>query len=225
MTHQIFYWKRNHFLIILAGIGIVSGFLRGTVSAQSPQRPGEINNKTSRVYTFVGKTGFGHEHAVIGEIKSGIIQLGATHNAGEIVFDMTTWKADTPQARKYIGLKGTTSASTQSEVNTNMLGSGVLNVRKYPTSIFKISSALPLKQQPSNGKTRYQLDGTFTLHGTSRNISVIAEVTDRNQQQHLRGSFTIKQTDFGITPFSKAFGAVGVTDELKIFGEIDLTRE
>lgn len=224
MTHQIISRKRNPLLTFIAGLCAISLCLGGTVSAQNSQRTGEINTTSSRVYTFVGKTGFGHEHAVIGEIKSGIIQLGALHNAGEIVFDMTTWKADTPQARKYIGLKGTTSASTQSEVNANMLGSGVLNVRKYPTSTFKISSAIPLKQQPSNGKTLYQLDGTFTLHGTSRKIRVIAEVTDNNQQQHLRGSFTIKQTDYGITPFSKAFGAVGVTDELKIFGDLDLAR-
>ncbi|MCA9006563.1 MAG: YceI family protein [Planctomycetaceae bacterium] len=224
MTLQLISGKRNQLLTIIACLCAISLCLCGTVSAQNSQRTGEINTTSSRVYTYVGKTGFGHEHAVIGEIKSGIIQLGAAHNAGEIVFNMTTWKADTPQARQYIGLKGTTSASTQSEVNANMLGAGVLNVRKYPTSTFKISSALPLKQQSSNGKTLYQLDGTFTLHGTSRKIRVIAEVSETNQQQHLRGSFLIKQTDFGITPFSKAFGAVGVTDELKIYGDIYLTR-
>jgi polyisoprenoid-binding protein YceI len=68
------------------------------------------------------------------------------------------------------------------------------------------------------------LDGKFTLHGVTRNLKLIAEVTEATQRNHLRASFTIKQTDFGITPYSKAFGAVGVTDELKIYGEIDVAK-
>jgi len=191
---------------------------------QNESTTGQINTTTSRVYTYVGKTGFGHEHAVIGKVKSGSLTLGSNNNAGKIVFDMTTWKADTAEARHYLGLKGTTSASTQNEVNANMLGAGVLNIKNYPTASFEIVSALPLKQRGPTGKIFYQLNGKFTLHGVTRKLRFIAEVTEKNYQQHLRGSFTIKQTDFGITPFSKAFGAVGVTDELKIYGEIDLTK-
>ena len=35
-----------------------------------------------------------------------------------------------------------------------------------------------------------------------------------------RGQFSVRQTQFGITPYSKAFGAVGVADELKIWGDL-----
>ena len=37
---------------------------------------------------------------------------------------------------------------------------------------------------------------------------------------HLRGGFTLLQSQFGITPFTKAFGAVGVADELKVYGDL-----
>ncbi|QDV50033.1 YceI family protein [Gimesia fumaroli] len=221
MLSQVPYYQRINSLLI-AGFVVLSMSL--TTSVQAQDVTGEVNTKTSRVFTFVGKTGFGHEHAVIGEIKTGTLNLGARSNAGKIVFDMTTWKADTPEARKYIGLKGTTSASTQKDVNANMLGSSVLDVRKYPTATFEITSAVPVKQNAPTGKSFYQLDGKFTLHGVTRNLRLIAEVTDKNQQNHVRTSFSIKQTHFGITPYSKAFGAVGITDELKIYGELDVAR-
>lgn len=221
MSPQVSYYQRINSLLI-AGFVVLSMSLSTSLQAQDVT--GQVNTKTSRVYTFVGKTGFGHEHAVIGEIKSGTLNLGARSNAGKIVFDMTTWKADTAAARKYIGLKGMTSASTQKDVNANMLGSSVLDVRKYPTATFEIASAVPVKQNAPTGKSFYQLDGKFTLHGVTRNLRLIAEVTDKNQQNHVRTSFSIKQTHFGITPYSKAFGAVGITDELKIYGELDVAK-
>ncbi|MGH7134809.1 MAG: hypothetical protein ACREHD_03665, partial [Pirellulales bacterium] len=53
-----------------------------------------------------------------------------------------------------------------------------------------------------------------------RPVTVDAEATQTSAGIHLSGSFVIKQTDYGIRPFSKAFGAVGVTDELTIYGEL-----
>ena len=36
----------------------------------------------------------------------------------------------------------------------------------------------------------------------------------------LQGDFEIKQSDYGIKPYSAFFGAVAVTDELKIYGDL-----
>jgi len=33
------------------------------------------------------------------------------------------------------------------------------------------------------------------------------------------------QSQFGITPFSKAFGAVGVTDQLTIWGDLWISKQ
>ena len=203
--------------------GVIHHLSRNSVS-QTPLPTGSIDTSSSSVYTYVGKTGFGHEHAVEGKLKSGSLNLGVRSNAGKIVFDMTTWRADTAQARRYIGLSGSTSASTQKDVNANMLGSAVLDVQKYPTATFEINSALPLQQKSSSGKPLYQLSGKFTLHGVTRKMNIVAEVTEKKDSYHLRGNFSILQSHYGITPFSKAFGAVGITDQLKIYGEIDVAR-
>ena len=219
-----------------AGLGVYSLFAPGEnlpvlrpaqaaeTEAKKALSSGQIDPQISRAYIYVGKTGLGHEHAVVGAVRSGSIALGAGKDAGEIVFDMRTFTADTPEARRYIGLNGTTSASTRQQVNANMLGADVLNVARFPTATFKIASATKLSKPNRNGKPQYQLDGKFTLRGVTQPLKVIAEAVDVQDKVHLRGSFAIFQTSFGITPFSKAFGAIGVANQLTIHGDLWLAK-
>jgi polyisoprenoid-binding protein YceI len=101
-----------------------------------------------------------------------------------------------------------------------MLGRYVLDTQHYPTATFVIKSALPLGGNQPNGVRRYQLDGEFTLHGASRPLRIFAESRAESGGIRLRGAFALLQTDYGIKPFSKALGAVGVTDKLKVYGDI-----
>lgn len=189
-------------------------------NSQIAQPQGNVDLNRSRAYIFVGKTGFGHDHGVEGKLKSGAIQLGAATNAGQLVFDMMSFDADTPTARRYVGLAGTTDASTRQQVNANMKGADVLNVARYPTATFDIHSAESLNQKTRNGHAIYRITGDFTLHGVKNRIQFNAVAMPLGQQVRLSGSFVVRQTQFGITPFSKAFGAVGVADALKIYGDI-----
>lgn len=186
----------------------------------------KVDTTKSRVFTFVGKTGLGHEHGIEGRLKSGHLVPGAETDAGQLVFDMRSFDADTPAARRFVGLSGTTDAGTRQEVNNNMRGSSILNVARYPTAVFDIETArqVPTKNNQSN-TMNYELSGRFTLHGVTRPLKIIATARTTESGIHLRGSFMILQTQFGITPFSKAFGAVGITDQLKISGEIYLTSD
>ncbi len=188
--------------------------------AKTPSTTGDVDIERSRVYAFVGKTGFGHEHGVVGRLKSGTIHLGARQKAGQLEFDLTSFVADTPDARHYVGLEGETNASTQEQVNANMLGKYVLDTQQFPTASFAIDSAMPLSGRLANGAKRYQLDGQFTLHGATRPVRIIAQAKSESGVVRLRGSFMMLQTDYNITPFSKALGAVGVTDKLRIYGDI-----
>lgn len=189
-------------------------------TAPQQPKPADVQIQASRVYIFVDKTGLGHQHGVETKLSASRLILGADQKAGTLVFDMTSMSADTPAARKYVGLSGTTDASTRGAVNTNMRGAAILNVRKYPTATFEIASAMPTGKNSSRGLPMYQLKGSFTLHGTTRAIAFLADVEQRSGWLHVRGSFTIKQTSFGITPYSKAFGAIGVADQLKIYGDL-----
>jgi polyisoprenoid-binding protein YceI len=192
---------------------------------QEPSRPvvpsgSDVDLQRSRVYILVGKTGFGHEHGVEGRLASGNIQLGATRNVGELVFDMATFTADTPTARTRVGLTGETDAATQKKVNSNMRGPDVLDVTKHPRASFRIHSAKP-RNAASPGETPiYELDGQFTLHGVTRPLRMEATLSSSEGRTGLHGHFTILQSDYGITPYSAALGAVGVADKLEIWGDM-----
>jgi polyisoprenoid-binding protein YceI len=54
--------------------------------------------------------------------------------------------------------------------------------------------------------------GQLSLHGHTR--PVVVKVS--GQQGHYKGSTSLKQTDFGITPISIAGGTVKVKDEITI---------
>ena len=212
------------YAVTISSLALLAGLLaiapEPARAQQETQVADKIQIESSRVYVFVGKVGLGHEHAVVGKLKSGTVKLGAPRNAGEFVFDMSTFSADTYEAREYFGLEGKVPDQRRREVTQNMVGAQVLNIRKYPTATFKIASALPLDRQSGDGNPLYRLDGEFTLHGVTRPVQIDAEVGEQKEGFRLIGSFKIKQTDYHIQPFSKAFGAVGVTDELTIHGDL-----
>lgn len=194
--------------------------VRKTTAPQKTYSPGDVHLDKSRVYIHVGKTGLGHEHGVIGKLKEGVIHLSGGEEGDQLVFDMTSFDADSDAARKYVGLEGSTDDSTRQQVNQNMLGEGVLNVRKHPTATFAIKSIKPMKAGGERNLPQYQIKGEFTLHGKTQPVTILADAEEKQNWTHLRGSFSILQSDYGITPFSKAFGAVGVTDRLKIWGDL-----
>lgn len=181
----------------------------------------QVNTESSRVYIFVGKTGLGHDHGVEGKLKSGHLDLaGGDQGTGEFVFDMSSFDADTTKARRYVGLGGTTDASTRQQVNANMKADSILNIRKYPTATFKIESCRRLEKSNPKGNPLYELSGEFSLRGTSRTLKFEAELADEDGVKRMKGNFNLLQTNFGITPFRKAFGAVGVANQLRVYGDI-----
>jgi YceI-like protein len=57
------------------------------------------------------------------------------------------------------------------------------------------------------------IEGTLTLRGTSRPLRL--QVTSPGPG-HFRGSATVRQTDFGITPYSGFLGALKLKDEVAV---------
>lgn len=186
--------------------------------AGSRLEAGDLHLNSSRVYIHVFKTGFGHEHAVIGQLQSGKLDLSGK-TGGKLVFDMTSFAADTDAARKYLGLEGTTDASTQEQVNDNMLGADILNVQRFPTATFTLKSLTPVAEKSRRGLPQVQLDGEFMLHGVKKSVRIVADVEAKDSWRRVRGGFAVNQSDYGITPFRKALGTIGVADRLEIFGD------
>lgn len=183
-------------------------------------QPGDLNLDVSRVYIFVDKTNnLGHSHGVEGKLKAGQV-LVDSQSPSKIVFDMRSFVADTETARKVFGIEASIDAATVKKVNQNMLGKEILDVQKFPEASLDKASLRKTGKQSAKGLDEYQLEGDFTLHGVSRHVVIPCDMEVKDGWHHLRGRFTIRQTDFGIKPYTKAFGAVGIKDELVIMGDL-----
>lgn len=184
----------------------------------------EVDTKASRVYVRVDPDGRGHAHGIVGQLSSGTIALGSTEKAGELVFDLTSFQADAAETRKYVGLEGTMSESTQQSVTKTMQGDKVLDVQQYPQATFQVTAAVVLDGQPAGGPGRYRFDGRMKLHGSERPVQFEARAEETRDQGplQLRGRFVLRQTDYQIKPYSALFGAVRVKDELTIYGDLVL---
>jgi polyisoprenoid-binding protein YceI len=200
--------------------------VRRTLLSQeaAPQiKSGDIELETSRVYVRVGKVGLGHEHGASCKLKSGTLHLNqpdAAGSYGRLVFDMTSFEADSDASRKYVGLEGSTDEATRKQVNENLLGKDVLDVQKYATATFEAKRVTKLDELSKKGLPKYKFEGDFTLHGTTKPLEFAADVEVVKGWNHLRGGFAILQSAYGIKPYSKMLGAVGVTDRLLIYGDL-----
>lgn len=188
--------------------------------AAAPITPGDLDTDASRVWVFVGSTGFGHDHAIVGRLVSGHVTLDASEAAGRLVFDMPSFVADSPEAREALGISGERSASTRQQTTDTMLGPAVLDVARHPTATFDIDSALRSPRPVKGVKPTVDLVGSFTLRGVTRKVVIPAEVESAGRVLHVSGSFRIKQTDFGIKPLKKFGGFVGVADDVEIRGDL-----
>lgn len=182
----------------------------------------QVDPEASRIYVKAGTTArFGHGHGIEGRLSSGSIALGGR---GELVVDMRSLTADTPAARRYVGLSGVVSDPDRQATDAQMHGDRVLNVAHHPRATYTITSAKPRDGQAPGAPGFYRLTGQFMLHRVVRRLSLLAlaEPTETPGVLRLRGSISILQSDFGITPFSALGGRVRVADRVDIWSDLVL---
>jgi polyisoprenoid-binding protein YceI len=73
----------------------------------------------------------------------------------------------------------------------------------------------------ASGDAAGAMEGTVTLNGRSRAVRLQLASTAEGRY---RGTVAIKQTDFGITPYTGFFGALKLRDEIGVEFEADLNR-
>lgn len=112
------------------------------------------------------------------------------------------------------------TSADRREIERVMFGE-VLESSIYPTAEFRSSRVTGVKT--GDNLARVTVSGELTLHGVTRDLAfdsqlVIGEDTLRGQ-----GSFSLRQSDFGLAIASVAGGALKLKDELK-FGFFLIAR-
>lgn len=100
----------------------------------------------------------------------------------------------------------------------------VLEIAKYPEIVFASSNISVTRL--AEGRYRARIIGDLTFHGmTQKNLWITAEVTASGDSLRARGDFPLKQSDFGIKPFSAVGGTIKLKNELKFSFDIAAQKE
>lgn len=89
----------------------------------------------------------------------------------------------------------------------------ILEIQKFPQVIYE--SNLITIQKTGDGTMRATVNGELTLHGVTQNHSFDVRALDMGTMLRLSGEFSLRQSAFGIKPFSFGGGVMRLKDELK----------
>lgn len=177
-----------------------------TLAAGGEKRP--IDTGRSHLTLHVGKTGafsgFGHAHEITAPIVRGEVQ---TSKPLSVHFDVNAAGMKVIDADE--------SEKDRADVQKAMLSSEVLDVARFPEIKF-VSGEIEVI-----GESRWRIHGSLTLHGQTKPI--VLETT--LEKGHYRGTATVLQTNFGITPIKVAGGSIKVKDEVQIEFDIMLAGQ
>ncbi|MFN0122204.1 MAG: YceI family protein [Blastocatellia bacterium] len=99
-----------------------------------------------------------------------------------------------------------------------ILHGNVLESERHPALRFRSVSITDFR---TSGETQtLTLHGDLTLHGATRRVSFPVSLTRKNEQLRASGETRIRQTDFGMTPYSGALGSIKIGNEIKVSFEI-----
>lgn len=174
---------------------------------------------TLHILVYRGGTmaNLGHNHVVSSSTLSGHVWLhdSLTRSGFTIMLPVNDLIVDDAQARKDEGAEfvSVVSDSARAGTRTNMLKPEQLDGEHYPVIRLRSLSVAGTRAQP-------QVQVQITIKGQSRELIVPVQLSASEQSLRVTGQLPIKQTDFGIQPYSVAMGALQVQDQLTIKFEL-----
>jgi polyisoprenoid-binding protein YceI len=162
-----------------------------------------------------------HSHMTVYVFKQGLFSFAADNHeidapivAGSV--DGSTGSVQlSVDATKLKVLDPKMSAGKRDQVQSNMTGSNVLDVAKYPKIEFR-STKVAIDGQ------HWNVTGDLTLHGQTHPIVIDVVSADAS---HFTGSVMVRQSDFGITPIRILGGTVTVKNDVKVEFAITLAAK
>ncbi|HEX5056399.1 MAG TPA: YceI family protein [Gammaproteobacteria bacterium] len=166
-----------------------------------------------RVYRAGAISGLGHNHIVLARDIRGEAWLGTEPAAAafHLVLPVAAFVVDPPDLRAQAGPDFASKPSLEDVNGTrnNMLGERVLNAAQYPE--------LEIWSERIRGSgDELTADVVVSARGQLSRVSVPVVINTSASATVAQGSFSLRQTDIGITPFSILMGAIAVRDELEI---------
>lgn len=165
------------------------------------------------VYRAGALASFGHNHVIQAKDIRGDVYLADDFQTSgfSLTLPVVGFVVDDPKARSVEGPDFAKQPSDAAIDGTrkNMLGPDLLDAAHFPEVSIRSVSLLGPDWGP---------DATvrIELHGVARDISVPISVERNGDSLSVHGSFELKQSDFGLKPFSALGGGLQVADSLRV---------
>lgn len=188
-------------LVALQMLGLGQGI------AHAGPRQYTLDPEASEIVVHVGTAGLlgfaGHEQDVVAGTFRGTVNVNP-EQIGQSSVDITVDAAS---------LRVTASGESAKDVQAKMLGPKCLDVARFPSIRF-VSKKVTADHGPA-GVRDLSIRGDLTLHGVTREITLLVRLELEPDSMRATGATTLLQKDFGINPISIA-GVVKVKNELAL---------
>jgi len=177
-----------------------------------------LDPKSSAIRVNVFRAGasarFGHNHVLSAPEFTGFVYLPEGGPSGarfDLEFRLDQLEIDNPAYRSNLGKAFSTPIPEDATRGTreNMLGENNLQAARFPR--VRIHS-LQIAGEAPKFAARVQVE----LHGQTREMDVPLTVEGLPEHLSVNGSLVLRQSDFGVHPFSILGGALAVQDEVVI---------
>jgi hypothetical protein len=183
-----------------------------------------VNPAESLVLIHVYRGGalarLGHNHVVSSKNLHGRIWLHPAfpRSGFELAFPVAQLIVDDPKLRAAAGPEFQSSVKEADRDGTrkNMLRPEVLDAERYSEVTLRSVRISGAPEAP-------KITARLTIRDASRDVEIPAKIAREADRVRARGAFDIKQTDFGMKPFSAGLGALEVQDRLHV--EFDVVGE
>jgi polyisoprenoid-binding protein YceI len=169
-----------------------------------------------RIYAFRGGAapGLGHNHVLTSPNFTGFIYLpdkGLSNARFDLEFRLDQLEIDNPDARANLGeaFEPTPTLDAIKRTRDHMLGEDNLQENQFP--FVRIHSVHVAGEAP-----KFAVEVQVELHGQQQKMSIPISVEGLPNHITATGAFVIRQSDFGIKPYSVLGGFLAVQNEVVI---------
>jgi polyisoprenoid-binding protein YceI len=188
-----------------------------TIEEAPAARRYRIDPSVSDIRILVYRTGrvarVGHNHVITGKGFKGdlILTETVTDSTVDLSIPVKSLLMDDPKAREESGPDFSDQPTQEDRKATlrNMLSDYILDAENH--------DAVMLHARVAGGKSpKWQLDADITIRGVTKHVHTPVTLEKTRERIIASGTLEIRQSDFGITPFSVLAGALQVKDEVNI---------
>lgn len=192
----------------------------GIVSAQRSKPARQTAKTATKMYSFAAA----QSQITILLTQEGMIKkLHPTHQVTVKTFSGRVQLSAGDESKAVVEVEAETKSFMNIDKNMSsferdgfqkILLNDVLESDRFPNIKFRSVSLTDIR--PTGEGRSFTLNGDLTLHGVTRRVSFPVTVIIKDGQLRATGEEKIRQTDFGMKPYSGGLGSIKIGDEMNV---------